>query len=69
MQTNNTNTFCFAVKLDGLDMTAIFNCSTSDQQKAIMLAITNLSKLIQAPGVSFTIQQGLEEEDISGELH
>lgn len=68
MQTNNAK-FCFAVKLDGLDMTANFNCSTSDQRKALMLAVANLSKLMQTPGVSFTIQQGLEEEDTSGELH
>ena len=68
MQTNNAK-FCFAVKLDGLDMSAQFNCTTSDQRKDIMLAIANLSKLMQAPGVSITIQQGLEENDFNGELH
>ncbi|CAB4151280.1 hypothetical protein UFOVP592_8 [uncultured Caudovirales phage] len=67
MQTNNAK-FCFAVKLEGLNMTAVINCTTSDQRKELIREVGKLSNLLTAPGVSIDISKG-QEENTSGELH
>ena len=67
MQTNNAK-FCFAVKLHGLNMTAVINCTTADQRKELIREVGKITGLLTAPGVSIDISKG-EEEDTSGELH
>jgi len=68
MQTSNAKNYCFVVKLDGLGMTAVINCSTSDQRNELMREVGKITGLLTAPGVSIDISKG-QEEDISGELH
>lgn len=68
MQTNNAK-FCFVVKLDGLNMTAVINCSTSDQRNELMREVGKITGLLTAPGVSIDISKGQEEDTSGGELH